>query len=357
MREYDIWLSLVAGAACANGQQIISGGVSPQWLYNHRESLDKYNIFTARQVKKAAELDINRAEDIYRTHCRLGIKSVNYTDMDYPKRFKSIDRAPPVIYYKGDISLLSAQHTVSVVGSRRFSAEGEMACRDIVSRVSPYAVIVSGLARGVDTTAHRTCVESGGKTVAVLGVSLDKYYPKTNKSFQQKLEKEHLVISEYLCGRRYYGADFVHRNRLIAAAGDRLCVIQAREHSGSLTTAERALEYSKDVFAVPGSIYSPYYRGSNRLLARGKAMALTGGDGLLEYMGIAVSGQEHCEENIPQLSRTEKQVLDTLDGAMLTAQIIRLSGLSAGQVKAALTGLELAGLVYKGTDGRYVRRH
>lgn len=354
MGEYDIWLSLVAGAACANGQRIVSCGVSPQWLYDHREKLSKYNIFTARQIKKALETDIKRVEEIYRTHCRLGIKSVNYADADYPQRFKGIDRAPPVIYYKGDISLLSAPHTVSVVGSRRFSAEGEMACRDIVGRISPYAVIVSGLARGVDTTAHRTCVENGGKTVAVLGVSLDKYYPKTNKNFQQMLEKEHLVISEYVCGRRYYSADFVHRNRLIAAAGDRLCVIQAQEHSGSLTTAERALEYSKDVFAVPGSIYSPYYRGSNRLLARGKATALTGGRGLLEYMGI--SRQEPVKESEPELSRTEKQVLDTLDGAMLAAQIIRQSGLSAGRVKAALTGLELAGLVYKGADGRYVKR-
>ena len=139
------------------------------------------------------------------------------------------------------------------------------------------AVVVSGLAQGVDSIAHKSAVSAGGRTVAFLGTPLDEYFPKTNKNFQDRLSAEHLVVSEYHCTYPYYSANFIYRNRLIAAAGDALCVVQAKEKSGSLATVNRAVEYDKPVFTVPGSIFSPAYAGSNKLLTEGIAHAVTNG--------------------------------------------------------------------------------
>ena len=355
---YDIWFSFVMGVNCANGQQIADSGYGPRLFYNMRHSLAQFRLFTQRQIETAASVSVEDMAQIHKLHIANGIKSVNYTDREFPQRLKNINHAPLVLFYKGDLSLLDSQYTVGIVGSRRCSAEGEKACDMIAHTVAEKgAVVVSGLAQGVDSVAHKGAVAAGGKTVAFLGVPLDEYFPKTNKKFQDELCASHLVVSEYHCQYPYYGANFIYRNRLIAAASDALCVVQAKERSGSLATVNRAVEYDKPIFAVPGSIFSSSYTGSNKLLVDGIAKAVTDGMQIMEWLGYSeeiAEEQPETEQVIP-LDLTARTVLQSIDGAMNANAIIRACGLKAQLVKATLTSLEMDGWVSKTATGEYIR--
>ena len=356
---YDIWFAYIMGPNCTNGQQVAASVYGPRLFYNMRHNLADFNIFTRRQIELANVTSVDDVANIHKIHTENDIKSINYTDVEFPHRLKNISHAPLVLFYKGDLSLLESQYTVSIVGSRRCSAEGEKACEFITQTVAEKgAVVISGLAQGVDSIAHKSAVSAGGRTVAFLGVPLDEYFPKTNQKFQQKLCDEHLVVSEYYCTYPYHGANFIFRNRLIAAAGDALCVVQAKERSGSLATVNRAVEYDKPVFAVPGGIFSPSYSGSNKLLVEGVAKAVTHGSQILQWLGYEEQTETQQEE---QVERTEsldpvaQAVLGCIDGAMNTNAIIRASGVKAQLVKATLTSLEIDGWVSKTASGEYIR--
>ena len=360
MSRYNVWFSVVMGPCCANGGVIATSGYTPRDFYAHRNSLETFGFFTERQVEKARQLSVNDTEEIYAKHSRQGIESTNYADRWFPGRLLGIPTAPLVLFYKGDISLLGAEHTVGVVGSRQCNGEGEKACRIISGDVARMGgVIVSGLAQGVDTVAHKACVEAGGKTVAFTGVPMDECFPRANADFQHRLEKEHLVVSEYYSGYRYYSANFIQRNRLIAAASDGLCVVQARKRSGSLATVSRAIEYDKPVFTVPGSIFSPAYEGSNRLLIRGEAMAVADGKTIMDYLGAVSPAEDTAQQMEKQpdieLSDSAAALLAVMDGAMFSSRMAKATGLSAAAVKAALTELEMYELIEKTASGEYIR--
>lgn len=356
---YDTWFSHIMGVNCTNGQQVAACGLGPRFFYNCRSDLKQFNLFTERQMEAAAKTSIEDVQKIYEVHLENRIRSVNYCDADFPRRLKEIPNAPLVLFYKGDLSLLDADCTVGIIGSRRCTAEGEKACSMISEDVAKAgAVVISGLAQGVDSIAHKSCVSAGGRTVAFLGTPLDEYFPKTNKNFQDKLCDEHLVVSEYHCTYPYYSANFIYRNRLIAAASDALCVVQAKERSGSLATVNRAKEYDKPVFALPGSIFSPAYTGSNKLLVEGIAFAVTKGSQILDYLGFTAKEETPQAETLPDysgLDETATTVLQVMDGTMNANMIIRASGLKAAVVKATLTSLEIDGWVRRTDSGEYIR--
>lgn len=356
---YDLWLSEVLGPNCINSKEIIDLKISPEKLYENRNNWIRYGCFTNRQIKKAKDISLADISNIFKEHRKNDIKSFNYLDECYPDKFKNISHPPIILFYKGDITLLKSQCTISVIGSRHCNGEGERACellcRDICDNGG---VIVSGLAQGVDCIANKTCVENNGKTIAILGVPLDECYPKSNIYLQKVIEKDHLAISEYHSNYKYYSANFVYRNRIIAALCDALCVIQAGEKSGTLTTVKRAIEYDKPVFAVPGSIFSPNCKGTNELLTDGIAMAATNGIQILNYLGFKSSNNtKHIESEKYELDLSDiaLEVLNNIDGAMFTADIIRKTGLSVGIVKAALTELEINALVSRQESGEYIK--
>ncbi len=356
MIKYDIWLSRVIGVSPPNGKIIANSGLDLAQIYENRYNLEKYGIFTDRQINRAKELTPAYMADIRKIHREKEIKSVNCFDEDYPYRLKDIFNLPVVLFYKGDLSLRDSRYTLSVIGSRHCSGEGEKAAGLIASQTAAAgAVIVSGLAQGIDTASHKQRVQTGGKTIAVTGVPLDEYYPKTNRKFQKQLEKEHLVVSEYHSNYGYHAANFVHRNRIIAALGDRLCVVQAKNKSGSLATVNDAVEYSKPVFTIPGSIFDPAYEGSNDLLVKNIAMAVTDGNTIMEYLGFGEENFRKTKQTLPDISEGARHVLEYINGAVFPATIIKESGLSAGDVKAALTELEICGYTEKTSTGEYIR--
>lgn len=201
---------------------------------------------------------------------------------EYPYRLSEIYRPPLVIFCRGDLQLLKTR-CLSVVGSRKMSNYGQQMVQNIIPEVSSQLTIVSGLALGVDGEAHRMAIRSGGRTIAVIGSGLGSYYPAHHRKLQEYIENKHLLISPlpYYAGvRRWH---FPYRNRTIAGLSSAVLVVEAARKSGSLITANYALQENRDVLAIPGALTQPLSAGCNELIQAGAKMILTGRDILEEY--------------------------------------------------------------------------
>ena len=272
------------------------------------------------------------------------------SDARFPPRLKAIFDPPPSLYLRGSGEPeLLGRRAVGVVGARSCSPYGAQVARMLGRELAAAGlVVVSGLARGIDGEAHRGALESGGPTVGVLGCGIDRDYPAANASLSRRMEDGGLVVSEYEAGVEPAPWRFPARNRIIAGLCEAVVVVEARERSGALITADFALEEGREVFAVPGEITSALSVGSNALLRLG-ATPLTGSGDVLEALGIEPT--EAVAD--PDVSEAARRVLglvrDTPAGA---DELIARASLEAGAVSVALTELELAGLV-AAADGVY----
>lgn len=194
----------------------------------------------------------------------------------YPDKLKNISDPPKVLFCLGNLELLNAK-SIAIIGSRDYSAYGERATKEFSYNLAKNDIcIVSGLAKGIDAFAHKGCLSAGGKTIAVLGNGLDIIYPKENeKLFYRIIENDGLVISEYPLGTKPKKQHFPARNRIISGLSDGVLVIEARKNSGTNITVDFALEQGKDVFVIPGNIYSKTSDGTNFLITEGAIPVLT----------------------------------------------------------------------------------
>lgn len=207
-------------------------------------------------------------------------------DDDYPQCLKECYCPPLVLYYEGQRNLLASPHKLAVVGARNMTNYGKTALkRLLVNVIKSKVVIVSGLARGVDGTAHRLTLAQGGKAIAVIGNGLDRFYPRENADLQREIAKDGLVLSEYPLGAKPLPFHFPERNRIIAGLAQACLVVEARKKSGSLITANIAVQENRNVLAVPGSILQPLSQGCNELIGEGARPALTAND-ILEELRI-----------------------------------------------------------------------
>ena len=230
---------------------------------------------------------INRKEkvdqkEVERVVEECNCKYITLLDDNYPKRLKSIYKPPFVLFYSGDISLLSdCYKSIGVVGSRNCSNYGKKATQDIVKDlVKENFIIVSGLAKGIDSISHETCLENNGKTIAVLGNGINIYYPLENSSLQEIIKNRGLLISEYPPFKESNKDTFPKRNRIIAGLADAIVVTDAKYKSGSMITVSRALEMGKDIFCIPHHIYSN--SGCNMLIKEGAKLIENAKDILTE---------------------------------------------------------------------------
>lgn len=286
-------------------------------------------------------------------HCQnLGIGAIELTDPLYPPLLKEIYDPPVVLYYRGDLRTLG-QYTVAIVGSRKTTAYGRSAAERLASAlVKQGIVIVSGMARGIDTCAHRGALSAAGKTVAVLGSGLDVCYPRENKFLMEKISQNGVVISEFPPGTQPKAAHFPMRNRIISGLSAGVVVVEAAEKSGALITADCALEQGREVFAVPGSIHSPTSRGCHRLIKEGAAVVETAADILLtlgKTLGEEVTAASELTPNQAALLHVFEYEPVHFD------ELIKHSGLLAANLTALLLELELAGVIKK-TPGNYYLR-
>ncbi|MGH3080932.1 MAG: DNA-processing protein DprA [Gaiellaceae bacterium] len=268
----------------------------------------------------------------------------------FPARLREIFDPPPALYLRGAGGPeLLAGRAVAVVGARACSPYGVQVARMLGRELAAAGlVVVSGLARGVDGEAHRGALEAGGITVAVLGCGIDRDYPASHAQLSRRIEERGLVVSEYEPCVEPAPWRFPARNRIIAGLCEAVVVVEARERSGALITADFALEEGREVFAVPGEITAALSTGTNALLKLG-ATPLTSARDVLDTLGIEPPEPEASVTVSPVAAKVLELVREAPCGAdELTARSV----LAAGAVSVALTELELAGLV-AAADGVY----
>jgi DNA processing protein len=269
---------------------------------------------------------------------------------DLPELLRQIHDPPRRLFLRGSASAdVLEQAAVAIVGARACSPYGSQVARMLGRDLAAAGlVVVSGLARGVDGEAHRGALEAGGITVAVLGCGIDRDYPAVHAELARRICERGLVVSEYEPGVEPAPWRFPARNRVIAGLAGATVIVEARERSGALITADFALEDGREVFAVPGEITSALATGTNRLLGQGAA-PLTSADDVLELFGLAASQRPAA----PEIGQNAASVVECLsEGAASADELARATGLEPGPLAAALAELELAGLASE-ADGRY----
>ena len=369
VRSGDLFCSIMTGKQIYKVVQE-QGLTSLDEFFEKREDMLIEGVLSPDQVLKWSKFKeapvMKNFEEYKKFVINHRIRSVNKLDDEYPEYMESLQNMPLIIFYRGDLSLLSKDKTrVCIVGTRRPSAYGRRVTREFAGTLAKHdMVIVSGMARGVDTRAHEACLEAGGKTIAVMPCGLDKIYPAENRELFENIEKEGLLISELTPGTDPIRQYFPARNRILSAISDCVLITEAGKNSGTLHTASFAINQGKEVFAVPSIIYSDTADGNLSLLKDGASIA-TEPEDILAYMAKAVFFRELEEikeeydrrkmekkirENPDLLTSEEIQkiIYELLSSEELsTDEIVRESGLPYRAVVSELGKMEVEGRITK----------
>ena len=278
MKNYDIYKMKHAGLT--NGQVLNV----LRYAENKEKELSLRDIAVVSECRNPA-LFMERYKQIDDDFLKKSFEefpSFSILDDIYPWDLSEIYNPPALLFYQGNIDLLELPK-VAVVGSRDSSKLGNQSVQKIIKELNNELIIVSGLARGIDTAAHMAALQNGGRTIAVIGTGLDVFYPKANKKLQSYIGKNHLVLSEYGPGEQPLKFHFPERNRIIAGLCRGVIVAEAKMRSGSLITCERAMEEGRDVFAIPGSILDGKSDGCHHLIQEGAKCIMSGSDVLFEF--------------------------------------------------------------------------
>lgn len=284
-----------------------------------------------------------------------GYRLLTWEDAGYPVRLMEISGPPPVLYLQGELTPRDRWAT-AVVGTRRPTAYGSAVARDLASVLAASGIsVVSGLARGIDTIAHRAALEVGGRTLAVLGSGLDRIYPPEHRKLAESIAQSGVLLSEYPLGTAPEAGNFPPRNRIISGLALVVVIVEAGEGSGALITADFAAEQGREVFAVPGSVYSRASKGTNQLIRTG-ARPLVSFEEVLEALNMdVVIRQEAVGEALPE-DETEAQILQALSSEPVHVDELQARcGLPAAQISASLAMLELKGRARQVGGMHYVR--
>lgn len=274
---------------------------------------------------------------------RSGVRLVTCQMEEYPPLLREIHDPPPFLYVKG--SLAGLDTALAIVGSRRASSYGVTTTRKLAAALAGHGFsVISGLARGIDTAAHEGVLQGGGQTVAILGCGVDVIYPPENRRLYAELAERGGVVSEFALGTRPVPENFPRRNRIISGISRGVLVVEATEKSGSLITAQYALEQGRDVFAVPGNITSPGSQGTNRLIKEG-ARLVESVDDIVEELAPGQARSLPIASG-PELTAEEGSLCALLaDGPLQIDDIHGRSGLTVSVLSAMLLRLELQGVV------------
>ena len=359
--ELTTWVALksVEGVGSVAFRNLLAVYGSPRRVFEAAlpdlEQAAGLNHKTARNIKdfrgwEQARAELAKAE-------REGVSIVTCEDPEYPERLRRIYDPPPLLYIKG--SLDTADIPVAVVGSRNASPYGryvtEKLSRELAQRG---ATVVSGLARGIDTCAHRGALAARGRTIAVMGCGIDVIYPPENRKLHGEIASNGAVVTEFAFGTEPDRPHFPARNRIISGLSLGVLIVEAGEKSGSLITARCALEQNREVFAVPGSIDLPGSRGTNRLLRQGAKLVETVEDILEEILPQLerpnVTEERFARTKSAQQDRPGREALTDNESRLLgfitekpqdADTLIKRTGLAAAEALSLLLSLELKGYI------------
>ena len=309
-------------------------------IYIHRKDIEETGIKCASKFKNDINIDLNSR--VINDINKKDYKIVTYLDKDYPKRLKNIDEPPYILFYKGDLE--RAEDTnVAIVGSRKCDPYGKRCASLIALGLGIAGVgIVSGGAFGVDTEAHKKCVEENFYNVAVFGCGINLDYPVYNRELYKKIIKNGCIISEFFPDTPPLRYNFPQRNRIISGLSEAVIVVQAGEKSGSLITANYAINQGKDVFAVPGDVFSSQSRGCNNLIKDGAGIFTNIGD-LLNSIPFKIKKEGKCNKDGKKEENSEinQLLLSILENNILHIDdIIRVTNIDTSIIYELLCELQ-----------------
>jgi DNA processing protein len=357
---YWMWLADVLGMASIHAGSVLKSFPNARTLFEASRTADLSALLPGGAMRRLQQSEPGDYRAMLGRCLRSGIAVLTPDDPDYPARLRGLPDLPLVLYVTGSTASLNGGRYVGMVGTRRPTAYGVRACREISSALANSGVtVVSGLADGLDSEGHRAAVAAGVPTIGFLGTPIDVTYPASNAQLRRAIERDvgGAVVSEYPpdCQSDRKNT-FLERNRLIAGMSEILCVAEARSQSGTANTVSHARRYGRPVYAVPGSIFSTVSEGTNALLAKGHAKMLRSANDVLaalEISGVEVPQQNEATEE--ELSPDARIVLTVLDAVPKdVAALCEACGLPAGTVLAALTELELYGLAAAAAGRRYI---
>ena len=268
----------------------------------------------------------------------------------YPQCLKEISNPPLKLYYKGNLDLLKEERLIAVVGTRNPSSYGKLCCEYMVKKMTNANItVVSGFAKGIDSIAHKTSLLAGGKTIAVIASGLDIVYPASNLSLYREIEEKGLILSEYEAGVKPFKFNFPQRNRIIAGLSKGTIVVESKDRGGSLITADLALEFNRDVYAVPGDVFSEYSKGCNNLIRDSKAKSLSNINELLDDYSWKIE-----EKNINnKYTQNQLLILNSLSSEKNLDNILMETKIEQTEILAELMTLEIMGAIKSIAGGRY----
>ena len=287
-----------------------------------------------------------------------GVRAITWHDSEYPPVLKEIYDPPPVLFLKGGF-VESDAYGVAVVGTRRATAYGREACAAIVKDLASAGItIISGLARGIDGIAHTTTLEAGGRTIAVMGSGMDVVYPADHRKLAQRISETGILLSEYPLGTKPDARNFPRRNRLLSGLALGVLVVEAPLDSGVMHTVRSALEQGRDVFAIPGSIFSPASLGANRLVQDGAKLVTDAAD-VLEELNLSRLEQQPVLPGFSPVVEPEGEEAGLLEHIGVEPihidELRRQAGMPVANVSSTLSLLEIKGLVKQVGTMHYVR--
>lgn len=348
MRDIKYWVgfTLVPGIGRAKFSMMEQyfGSLETAWYASASElqaaGLDNRSVETiiARRTAISLDAEMEKLEQ-YRA------KAYTWKDEGYPSLLKEIYDLPPVLYVRGALAPEDAV-SIAVVGTRRPTYYGRETAEQMAGDLARNKVtIVSGLARGIDATAHRAALEAGGRSIAVFGCGLDIVYPGDHASLARQIMECGALVSEFPLGTRPRADNFPRRNRIMSGLSLGVLVIEARERSGALITAQWALEQNRDVFAVPGSVLSPASRGTNRLIQEGAKLVSDYYD-ILEELNLTFAAQQGTFAETLPTTETESLIMEHLSPEPTHIdEVGRQCGLPIATVSSTLAVMELKGMV------------
>ncbi len=348
---YQIAISMIPGVGGVTAKKLISycGGVEAVFK-EKKHVLQKIPGIGDHMANAVSGYDLfERAEKEIAFLERNKIRPLFFLDKDYPRRLKHCDDGPVLLFVKGDVEF-NVQKVVSIVGTRSMTDYGKEKCREIVEGLIPHnALVVSGLAYGVDACAHKTALDNNLQTVGVLGHGLDKIYPPLHQNLARKIINQGALITDFITETKPDRENFPKRNRIIAGICDAVVVIEAAITGGALITANIANSYNRDVFALPGRTSDPYSKGCNMLIRINKAHLIEKIENL-EY----IMNWEREENNkavqqslFVELDEEEEKIVALLRNGSEVAfdLIVANSGYTFSKTSALLLNLEFKGVV------------
>jgi DNA processing protein len=362
-RVYQVALSMIPGVGDVMAKTLVSYcGSAKQVFKKNKSQLSKLPGFGTIHADKILRFkDFTRAEQELNKCEKHQIEILFFTDKRYPKKLKHAPDSPTLLYYKGNADLNNPK-TVAIVGTRRSTSYGRDFTEQIVEKLAAHkALIVSGLAYGIDINAHKSALKNGLDTIGVMASGLDIIYPSMHRGTAHEMMQQGGLLTEFTVGEKPEAHNFPSRNRIIAGMSDLTIVVEAAVKGGALITAEIANSYNRDVFALPGNIDSKYSQGCNNLIKQNKASLITSINDI-EYImnwqpATAHTEQEEKYYDYSQLSEEEKIIIDLLKGqkdGMVIDEISWKSQITLNRLASILLNLEFNGIV-KSLPGKKYR--